>query len=196
MRSTTSSPPLAFVRTPIWKNSHRSKQRWIRVKPVNGRVSSAAGPGSLSLGGNAVVNAHLKRTLRKLKQVEKRIRFGDALAERTDLVWNRFFSTNENERTVKYPLHTLLAMDRQGVKQVIEEYFYYVYYQMYKEGGSTLAAAYDPMLLSTLGLPPHAGPDEVKSRFRELAKKYHPDHGGDHEQMLALLETYRKLTAP
>ena len=79
------------------------------------------------------------------------------------------------------------------MKQVIEEYFYHVFYCKYKESGIALDAVYDPVLLSALGLPPGASFDAVKSRFRELAQKYHPDHGGDQEKMIELLETYHKL---
>ena len=65
------------------------------------------------------------------------------------------------------------------MKQVIEEYFYHVFYRKYKESGDALDAIYDPVLLSALGLSPGASFDAVKSRFREMAQKYHPDHGGD-----------------
>jgi hypothetical protein len=143
---------------------------------------------------NRMEITRLKRKLRELKRVEKRIRFGDDRAGGQDLVWCRFFSTEDRRnRTVKYSLNTLLSMDRQGVKQVIEEYFYHVFYQKYKESGIALDAIYDPVLLSGLGLPPGASFDTVRSRFRELAQKYHPDHGGDHEKMIELLETYHKL---
>jgi len=136
----------------------------------------------------------LKRKLRELKRVEKRIRFGVDLAEDQDLVWCQFFSTEDRRNhTVKYSLDMLLSMDRQGMKQVIEEYFYHVFYRKYKESGIALDAIYDPVLLSALGLPPGASFDTVKSRFRELAQKYHPDHGGDQEKMIELLETYHKL---
>ena len=136
----------------------------------------------------------LKRKLRELKRVERRIRFGDDHAEGQDLVWSQFFSTEgKHDPTIKYSLDTLLSMDRQGVKQVIEEYFYHVFYRKYKESGIALDAIYDPMLLSALGLLPGASMDTVKSRFRELAQKYHPDHGGDQEKMIDLLETYHKL---
>jgi curved DNA-binding protein CbpA len=53
---------------------------------------------------------------------------------------------------------------------------------------------YNPALLSRLDLPPDADYAAIKARFRQLAKLYHPDHGGDAAQMLALLETFHKLT--
>lgn len=33
----------------------------------------------------------------------------------------------------------------------------------------------------------------VKKKFRELAKEYHPDVGGDSEKFIDLMENYRKL---
>lgn len=32
--------------------------------------------------------------------------------------------------------------------------------------------------------------DEIKKRYREMAKKYHPDHGGDEEKFRNLHEAY------
>ncbi|KAB3531398.1 DnaJ domain-containing protein [Alkaliphilus serpentinus] len=35
--------------------------------------------------------------------------------------------------------------------------------------------------------------EEIKKKFRLLAKKYHPDHGGDPEKMIEILDIYDKL---
>lgn len=137
----------------------------------------------------------LKRKLRDLKKVERRLRFGNAEANGKDLVWNRFFSTERlDDRNVKYPLNALQPMDRAQLKCVLEEYFYCLYYEKYKDVGITLQDVFDPALLALFDLPPSAGPDDVKKRFRELAKRYHPDHGGEGEKMIEVLDTYRRLT--
>jgi len=94
---------------------------------------------------------------------------------------------------VKYPLHQLLEMTRQELKQVFEEYFYRIYIQNYRERGLTMADVYDPQLLSLLGLPPYTGGQDIKKRYRELAKRYHPDHGGDSEKFIELVDLYQKL---
>src|SRR5574340_474740 len=139
----------------------------------------------------------LKHKLRDLKKLEQRIRFGDKSVQGKELVWSRFFSTDKPKAApVKYPLDALLSMDRQKWKEVLEEYYYNVYYQAYRDGGIALSSIYDPTLLAAIGLAPTASVDDVKSRFRELAKKYHPDLGGDHDKMIELLETYRQLNRP
>jgi DnaJ domain len=140
--------------------------------------------------------AQLKRKLRQLKQLELTIRFGrHATPERPTLVWNVFFSTRATSPTsVKYPLSDLLQMDHHELKAVFDEYFFRVYYQNYQDQGLTHADVYDPQLLALLGLPPYAGIAELKKRFRELAKRYHPDHGGDSEQFIELVDIYERLT--
>jgi hypothetical protein len=140
--------------------------------------------------------AQLKRKLRQLKKLEITLRFGRQLVpEHPTLVWNIFFSTNSTDSTsVKYPLPRLLEMDHYELKAVFDEYFFRVYCQNYTEQGLASADVYDPQLLALLELPPYAGILEIKKRFRELAKQYHPDHGGDSEQFIELVELYERLT--
>lgn len=47
--------------------------------------------------------------------------------------------------------------------------------------------------LAVLGLPPNATPHQIKQRYRALAKKYHPDMGGDPRQMQRLTAAYELL---
>lgn len=135
----------------------------------------------------------LKRTIRKYKKLEQKIRFNNQPTNKR-LIWNDFFSNHEKDPNVKYPLSLLLSMDKQRLKEIYDEYFYMVYYQFYKENGITFENMYDPGLLSILGLSPDASLDDIKKRFRELAKKHHPDHGGDSETIIKIIQTYKKLT--
>jgi hypothetical protein len=137
----------------------------------------------------------LKRKLRQLKKLEIALRYGKLPpSAKPPLIWDEFFSTRAGESSVKYPFEQLLRLDREQLKAIFEEYFYQVYFQRYAERGLKPEDVYDPKLLSLLGLPPQAGLADIKKRFRELAKKHHPDHGGDSAQFIRLMETYEKLT--
>ncbi|MCS7183983.1 MAG: DnaJ domain-containing protein [Patescibacteria group bacterium] len=45
-----------------------------------------------------------------------------------------------------------------------------------------------------LGVPENASEEEIKKKFRELAKKHHPDFGGNPEKFKKILEAYRVLS--
>jgi len=136
----------------------------------------------------------LKRKLRQLKKLELKIRFKDQpITDAQKLVWDVFFSTKVDDSSVKYPLSSLLKLSREEFKAIVEEYFYRLYFQNFQENGLEAADVYDPQLLSLLGLPAYAGMVEIKARFRELAKRYHPDHGGDSEKFIELMEIYERL---
>lgn len=47
--------------------------------------------------------------------------------------------------------------------------------------------------LSVLGLPLNATPQQIKRRYRTLAKRYHPDRGGDPRQMQRIIAAYELL---
>ncbi len=47
--------------------------------------------------------------------------------------------------------------------------------------------------LAVLGLPPDATRQQIKRRYRELAKKYHPDRGGDQNEMRRIIAAYQLL---
>lgn len=138
----------------------------------------------------------LKRKLRELKKLEHKIRFKDQPPPVTQkLVWDVFFSTKVDDTAVKYPFPSLLKLSREAFKAITEEYFYRLYFQNFQEKGLEAADVYDPQLLSLLGLPAYAGMAEIKGRFRELAKRYHPDHGGDSRKFIELMEIYERLKA-
>jgi len=138
----------------------------------------------------------MKYKLRQLRKLEQTLRFnGKSVDPARKLVWDVFFSTKPGDRNVKYPLPRMVAMSEAEYKSVIEEFFFRIYFQSYKENNLTLGDVYDPQLLDFLGLPPYAGLTEVKKRFRELAMRYHPDRGGDADKFIELMDTYTQITA-
>lgn len=142
-----------------------------------------------------MIMSELKRKLRELKKLETQIRFKNLpLVQIKQYVWNEYFTTkDQNDSSVKYNMKSLLEMDHEKLKEVFDEYFYHVYFQYYKDNGETTEGMYDISLLSSLGLPPDSSMDTIKSKFRELAKKYHPDLGGDSSIFIELVNTYKKL---
>lgn len=138
----------------------------------------------------------LKRKLRQLKKLETQIRFKDMQGlPKKQYIWDKYFSTkNEYDDSVKYNIKNLLEMNHEKLKEVFNEYFIHVYFQYFNENGITDEEMYDVTLLSELGLPPGSSIETIKSRFRELAKKYHPDLGGDSEKFIEIVDIYKKLT--
>lgn len=138
----------------------------------------------------------LKRKLRQLKKLETQIRFKDMQGlPKKKYIWDKYFSTkNEYDDSVKYNIKNLLEMNHEKLKEVFNEYFIHEYFQYFNENGITDEEMYDVTLLSELGLPPGSSIETIKSRFRELAKKYHPDLGGDSEKFIEIVDIYKKLT--
>lgn len=135
----------------------------------------------------------VKRRLRQLKKSEAGIRFKNRqLTGRESYVWNTFFSTKDDD-SVRYPFRRLVGMDKQEFSDIIAEYFSMVYFLYYRENGILERDLYDPALLSELGLPAHSTSGDIKKRFRELAKKYHPDCGGDSGSFIRLMSIYQRL---
>lgn len=51
-------------------------------------------------------------------------------------------------------------------------------------------------LYATLELPETASAEEIKSAYRRLSKKHHPDRGGSHIKMAAINKAYEILSDP
>jgi len=47
--------------------------------------------------------------------------------------------------------------------------------------------------LAVLGLPANATPEQIKRRYRKLAKRHHPDCGGDPKEMQRIIAAYEFL---
>jgi len=137
----------------------------------------------------------IKRTLRQFKKMEIRVRFKDRPEEEhSSLIWDTFFSTKiDMEDQVEYPLNRLHEMSRNELKSVYDAFFYRIYFQHFQDYGLSMEDIYDPGLLSLLGLPSYASLQDIKRRYRELAQRYHPDHGGAHDKFIELVDVYEQL---
>ena len=137
---------------------------------------------------------NLKNKVRKLKHLEKAIRTQCSLNDDIPLVWDKFFCLKEeNGNKALYSLSDLLSMNRNEYKNVIDAFFARVYYEIYSQTGITDEIIFDTELLAQLDLSFVANEVDVKKRFRELAKEYHPDTGGDAMKFINLMNIYRKL---
>ena len=148
----------------------------------------------------------IKRKIRKLKKAEIKIRFEQpcfavnrAMQDRlrqSGLIWDQFFDlggSGKRKKPARYTLAELATMGKEDFREVISAFFWQVYYQFYRDNGIMNTHLYDPEVLSQLGLPYNADEQTVKKRFRELAKRFHPDAGGDSDRFNQLMETYRRL---
>ncbi len=148
----------------------------------------------------------IKRKIRNLKKLELKIRFHMDFSESNNklgtltknenitLVWDEFFDLHEsNPKKVKYPTSQLFKLNKDELKNLISEFYYGVYYRFYKDNGMLDLCLYDPEILAQLGLPFDADSNAIKKRFRELAKIYHPDTGGDGAKFIELIEQFESL---
>lgn len=143
-----------------------------------------------------MTKSELKRKLRELKKYEEFSStgfYGTGCSSNSASVWQQYFSTkSDSDPSVRYNLNSLLEMDHLGLKEVFDEFFLQVYIKTCREQGIN-PGLYDAVLLSVLGLHPTATEEDIKCRFRELAKRLHPDTGGSSTEFIALMDTYKKL---
>jgi DnaJ-class molecular chaperone with C-terminal Zn finger domain len=82
-------------------------------------------------------------------------------------------------------------IEREKKRQEEERWFndwWRTYHSTYTSPQQNIKSAYD-----TLGLPVGASKLEIKSAFRRLVKKYHPDVGGNEKQFIAIQQAYEAL---
>ncbi len=138
----------------------------------------------------------IKRMIRKLKKEEVRIIraiYGiDDVA--CALIWKQFFDLKKPYKEhVKYNLDQLVDMRDIALQQVLEEYYKTIFKKYYKDSISPKANTTNQRLLQVLELPTNASVDEIKKQFREMAKKTHPDTGGNNEDFITINEAYQEL---
>jgi len=144
----------------------------------------------------------IKKNLRSLKKLEYKIRFACRFDQETMIkeyqrqkfVWDEFFDLkNTGDSRSRYSLQQLTIKSKEEFKEVVDEFFFSVYYRFYTENGFLNFGMYDPQILKWMGLPADAGFEDIRRKFRELAKKYHPDKGGDADIFIELMDKYNSL---
>jgi len=149
--------------------------------------------------GCGMKERELKQKIRRLKKLEIKIRYGfseefiknNSNADKIDklpLVWKDFFAGSR----ARYKFEDLKKMDKDGIKRVFEEYWFFVYYKIYHDKGLYSNQMPQPELLEYLGLPYDADQEALKKRFRQLCKLYHPDEGGDQDKFIELMKIKEK----
>jgi len=187
--------PIKFF-VSIWYYGTKFNHRHVRVA---GRNSAKRG---FFMPHSTKNLDEVKRKLRKLKKLEIKIRTGYAYDDgesegkplKLNLVWDEFFNISGSSSSKgKYCLEAIASMGKDEFKNIISEFFFSVYYRYYTENRMMNFSMYDPDILRWMGLPPDSGLHDIKKKFRELAKKYHPDTGGDSSKFIELIENYKKL---
>ena len=138
--------------------------------------------------------ATLKRKLCQLKKLEIRLRFkGHPVPLKTRLLWETYFLTHETElHAIKSPLSWLSQLIHVELKAVFDDFFYQLFFQVLAGDNKTMPT-FDPNLLAELGLPAYVGMDRIKGRFRVLAKRHHPDLGGDAEKFIEFKQIFGSM---
>jgi hypothetical protein len=95
-------------------------------------------------------------------------------------VWR---TVRENVRALGMAIEYLRGLERCGASSILERAF---------AGFARLPAAAD--CWSVLGFSGRVARHEVDARYRELARKHHPDRGGDHQQMARINAAYQEAT--
>jgi len=138
--------------------------------------------------------AEVKRKLRKLKQEERRIRSQGVPFNTSKSVFNDFFSIKASTTAKNgYGLEQLADMTHEQRKEVFETFFLNVYIIWLRDNHLPMDYLYDPLILGKMGLDYTASERDIKKKFKELAKAYHPDAGGNSGQFIELKRLYDQL---
>lgn len=91
---------------------------------------------------------------------------------------------NSNAKLKEYYLDwgNLIEMTQQSVEQLLDE-FWIKYYAIDKRSDA----------LNLLGLSTQANHKEIKTKFKNLAAKHHPDKGGDADTFIQIRKAYEIL---
>lgn len=110
----------------------------------------------------------------------------------------------EAQRRERDPLEDMRNAFRQKFGQDAASYFQQEYLKgfnsargkdrTYSYNGTNTRLDPDPAWCKTLGLPKTATKEEIKAKYRQLAKKHHPDAGGSAAKFNQIQEAYKEAT--
>ncbi len=101
------------------------------------------------------------------------------------LACDRWDRVEDNIYAMALHIAAMRGQERWGVGS-IEQAFQG--YQALPPVGGTAAPAVEPHII--LGVPINANTDQIRDRYRALAKTEHPDAGGTHEGWIAIQQAY------
>lgn len=99
---------------------------------------------------------------------------------------DRWDMVEDNLQAIRKTVEALRGLDRWGAKAIVDAAF---------SGFKALpdvATTPDEPWYDVLGVDPFAGPAEIRKAFADLAKKHHPDVGGDPEQFAKIRRAYER----
>lgn len=88
-----------------------------------------------------------------------------------------YTSVHDNLRSIGLGIAHLRGLERHGGGTMMERAF---------EGFAALPPPSKRDCWSVLGLRPGASRDDIEQKFRDLAKRHHPDFGGDPDEFMAV----------
>lgn len=103
---------------------------------------------------------------------------------------DRWISVEENMRAIADAIECIRTIERRGTGEMVDAAF--TGFQALPPGGSTTPPK---RWWDVLVCQPHSTEELVRSNYRYLATKHHPDRGGDHQAMVeinAAFEEFKK----
>jgi hypothetical protein len=94
---------------------------------------------------------------------------------------DRYVSVRSNTRAIGLTIEAIRTIERHGASDMMERAF---------RGFAALPEkATEPWrAVLEIGHEAKVSPDEIEEKFRDLALKHHPDHGGDPDKFRAIVE--------
>lgn len=99
---------------------------------------------------------------------------------------DRWDLVEDNLQAIRKTIEALRGLDRWGAKAIVDAAF---------SGFKALPAeteVHDEPWYVTLGVDPFAEPAEIRKAFADLAKKHHPDAGGDPAEFEKIRKAYER----